>query len=589
MSRASVLVSTFCSQWRRKFFKHSFDQARLIRSYRSPKGDKAIVAWAYGRSQCVERQLVSKGLNFCGKWLEFNRVPELDPGLQATGDWEQVYVTFVGCDDRSRNGDYSGIFMAVFVPGEYEQNFSPNTQGQLGGGGGGQFGQGSQIGQGGQNPQQFNPSQQLGTGQNTQQFNPQQQGQFNPTQQQQQGQPAPGQFNTNQMQGNQFQPTQNQQLQQNPNAQALGRPAQQNTNQFQPQQQNNFVPSQNSQLQQNGQPQPQALGRPAGQQVPSNQFAPQNLQQNQPVQQAQAQPNQFVPNSNSQQGTFGSSLQQNTNNQLQPGGQPGTVQQNQFAQNNQQGGTPQSFQQNAVPQQPGQQQPSSQLSSNALPQTQQIQPGKPNPNKRLTPAQLSQLPKNLPIGLMQEAGLPTGDQGSSSSSSQGPPSQGLQNSQIQQSGSGSDSGSGSGSDPIDPSTGLAASTNWMGDGSSDSGNEFGSGSGTDVGFGSGSALDWYGWVGWYVEFYECNSDRELHGCNYEGDDNTDLTTFLSVSGASVVTCARAMLTRVNSAVTTPTRPTGLRTTIMMRASRTMARSKLVVAALLSLIQNGKIL
>lgn len=513
-------------------------------------------------------------------------MPELDPGLQATGDWEQVYVTFVGCDDRSRNGDYSGIYMAVFVPGEYEENFSPNTQGQLGGGG--QFSQGSQIGPGGQNTQQYNPNQQLGTGSNTQQFNPQQQGQFNPNQQQQQqqqGQPASGQFNTNQMQGNQMQGNQN------PNAQALGRPTQPNTNQFQPpqQQQGNFAPSQNSQLMQNGQPQPQALGRPAAQlgQQPSNQLAPQNLQQNQPVQQAQAQPNQLVPNSNLQQGSFGSNLQQNTNNQLQPGGQPGTVQQNQFGQNIQQGGTPQSFQQNAVPQQqqPGQQQPSSQFSSNALPQTQQIQPGKPNPNKPLSQAQLRQLPKSLPIGLMKEAGLPTDDQGSSSSS-QGLPSQGLQNSQLQQSGSGSGSDSDDNSDPIDPTTGQAASTNWMGDGSSDSGNEFGSG--TDVGFGGGSALDWYGWVGWYVEFYECNSDRELHGCNYEGDDNTDLTTFLSVSGASVVTCARAMLTRANSAVTTPTRPTGLRTTIMMRASRTMTRSKLVVAALLSLIQNGKI-
>ncbi|EKG22332.1 hypothetical protein MPH_00312 [Macrophomina phaseolina MS6] len=115
----------------------------------SPKGEKAIVAWAFGRSQCVERQLVSKGLNFCGKWLLFNRVPELDPNLQATGDWEQVWITFVGCDERSRTGDYSGIYMAIYTPSEFEGGFldqSPNNQGQLGGGqlGGGQLGQGGQ-------------------------------------------------------------------------------------------------------------------------------------------------------------------------------------------------------------------------------------------------------------------------------------------------------------------------------------------------------------------------------------------------------------------------------------------------------------
>ncbi|KAL1618741.1 hypothetical protein SLS56_010432 [Neofusicoccum ribis] len=75
----------------------------------APNGDKAIVAWAYGRFQCTERQLVSKGRDFCGKPLTFDRVPELDEQNEATGGQEKVTVQFEGCGDASRAGDYSGV------------------------------------------------------------------------------------------------------------------------------------------------------------------------------------------------------------------------------------------------------------------------------------------------------------------------------------------------------------------------------------------------------------------------------------------------------------------------------------------------
>ncbi|KAH7053301.1 hypothetical protein B0J12DRAFT_51452 [Macrophomina phaseolina] len=76
----------------------------------APNKDKAIVAWAYGRFQCTERQLVSKGANdFCDKVFTFDRVPTLDEDNEPTGKQEKITIAFRGCGDLSKKGDYSNI------------------------------------------------------------------------------------------------------------------------------------------------------------------------------------------------------------------------------------------------------------------------------------------------------------------------------------------------------------------------------------------------------------------------------------------------------------------------------------------------
>eukprot|EP00262_Sarcandra_glabra_P011580 TRINITY_DN2811_c0_g1_i1.p1 TRINITY_DN2811_c0_g1~~TRINITY_DN2811_c0_g1_i1.p1 ORF type:complete len:359 (+),score=32.68 TRINITY_DN2811_c0_g1_i1:53-1129(+) len=74
--------------------------------------DGVIVAWAYGRPFCTQRQLLSESIeDFCNKTLTFDRVPKLDENLQPTGQVTQISGYFAGCsDDVSLGRSYAGLF-----------------------------------------------------------------------------------------------------------------------------------------------------------------------------------------------------------------------------------------------------------------------------------------------------------------------------------------------------------------------------------------------------------------------------------------------------------------------------------------------